>query len=505
MRGALPRRRLPTDRRRPARRQGRPRHRHRAPGGVRHADRAELRARPHPRRSDRTASRGAAAHGATRPSASTASGCPAARCTTTTIRASASRSAWTALTTRARCVWNNALGELWRRTGPIYLPRTLARRPGVTQKRLREQVRVAYIKVAEYQRRGLVHLHVIARLDRAMPDYRADQLRPPGARFTVELLEDAVRDHRPRGRRAAARRARRRPRRAGATSSTSASSTHHERRAGRRLPGQVRDQEHRTGRRAACTAIDADQIDELRRCASTCAATCAPRSRSTSACRAPRPSSTAASPAPRRPRARKPRSDPERAGAGAPLQAMSHRETRPRPPPRRHRPHRTHRPLGADRSRRAAARHGDSSRSATSRLIAPAARTPRAANAGSAAGRVRAPARLPRPLPDQEPRLLHHLQGAAPSARAARARAAARRSPDAAQRALADASERIASFRYVGQGHLTAADALLAASAAARAREHRRAAREERAMAAIGSEDSEKGGVMMMDPARVNG
>jgi Replication initiator protein, pSAM2 len=53
------------------------------------------------------------------------------------------------------------------------------------------------------------------------------------------------------------------------------------------------------------------------------------------------------------------------------------------------------------------------------------------------------------------------------------------RSDDAAQRALAGAVERVASLRYVGQGHLTAADALLAASAAARAREGRRLAREE--------------------------
>jgi hypothetical protein len=58
----------------------------------------------------------------------------------------------------------------------------------------------------------------------------------------------------------------------------------------------------------------------------------------------------------------------------------------------------------------------------------------------------------------------------------------AARSQDAAQRALAQtaASDRFASFRYVGRGHLTAAEAFLAASAAARAREHRRAAREAR-------------------------
>jgi hypothetical protein len=67
------------------------------------------------------------------------------------------------------------------------------------------------------------------------------------------------------------------------------------------------------------------------------------------------------------------------------------------------------------------------------------------------------------------------------------------RSDDAAQRALAGAVERVASFRFVGQGHLTAADALLAASAAARARESRRLAREELSPSLVGRED-EKGG-----------
>ena len=57
-----------------------------------------------------------------------------------------------------------------------------------------------------------------------------------------------------------------------------------------------------------------------------------------------------------------------------------------------------------------------------------------------------------------------------------------RRSGDAAQRALAElaGSERVVGFRFVGQGHLTSADAYLAASAAARAREQRQAARLER-------------------------
>ena len=83
----------------------------------------------------------------------------------------------------------------------------------MTQKRLRELVRVAYVKVAEYQRRGLVHLHVVIRLDRAMPDLpRATRSTRRRARFGVELLEDALRATVADGRRAAARRARRRPR-----------------------------------------------------------------------------------------------------------------------------------------------------------------------------------------------------------------------------------------------------------------------------------------------------
>jgi hypothetical protein len=89
-------------------------------------------------------------------------------------------------------IWNNLLGELWRRT-TIYLPRKLAGLAGITQKRLHELVRVSYVKVSEYQRRGLVHLHPIIRLDRRMPDYRAGEIRAPDRRFTSELLEQALR------------------------------------------------------------------------------------------------------------------------------------------------------------------------------------------------------------------------------------------------------------------------------------------------------------------------
>ncbi|MDA0159578.1 hypothetical protein OM076_04820 [Solirubrobacter ginsenosidimutans] len=89
-------------------------------------------------------------------------------------------------------LWNSLLGELWRRT-TIYLPRKLAQRLGITQKRLKQLVRAAYVKVAEYQQRGLVHVHVVIRLDEALPTYRRDVIRAPDHRFTVELLEHALR------------------------------------------------------------------------------------------------------------------------------------------------------------------------------------------------------------------------------------------------------------------------------------------------------------------------
>ncbi|WP_051324162.1 replication initiator [Candidatus Solirubrobacter pratensis] len=89
-------------------------------------------------------------------------------------------------------LWNNLLGELWRRT-TIYLPRTMAHLTRRTQKRLKRLVRFSYVKVAEYQRRGLIHLHVVIRLDRAMPKYRAHELHPPAREFDLELLEQTIR------------------------------------------------------------------------------------------------------------------------------------------------------------------------------------------------------------------------------------------------------------------------------------------------------------------------
>ena len=82
----------------------------------------------------------------------------------------------------------NALApELWRRF-TIYLPRQLARLAGVTQRQLRRGVRVRFVKVAEYQHRGIIHYHAVIRLDAAGDDYQ-----PPPPRYTAQLLEQAIR------------------------------------------------------------------------------------------------------------------------------------------------------------------------------------------------------------------------------------------------------------------------------------------------------------------------
>jgi hypothetical protein len=82
----------------------------------------------------------------------------------------------------------NALApELWRRF-TIYLPRQLARLAGITQDQLRREVRVRFVKVAEYQHRGIIHYHTIIRLDAP-----GDRHQPPPARYTTQLLDQAIR------------------------------------------------------------------------------------------------------------------------------------------------------------------------------------------------------------------------------------------------------------------------------------------------------------------------
>ena len=83
-------------------------------------------------------------------------------------------------------LFNAYAPELWRRF-TITLRRTLARRAGLTGKAFAAQARLSYAKVAEYQRRGVVHFHAIVRLDGP-----AGPSAAPPAWATLGLLTDAI-------------------------------------------------------------------------------------------------------------------------------------------------------------------------------------------------------------------------------------------------------------------------------------------------------------------------
>ncbi|MEU4927837.1 replication initiator [Streptomyces yokosukanensis] len=87
----------------------------------------------------------------------------------------------------AAVLWNAHAGALWRRFS-TYLRREVAKRAGLSQRRLREHARVSFAKVAEYQKRGAVHFHAVIRLD---GPGGGDAVPPAWA--TAELLTDAIR------------------------------------------------------------------------------------------------------------------------------------------------------------------------------------------------------------------------------------------------------------------------------------------------------------------------
>ena len=87
----------------------------------------------------------------------------------------------------AAVLFNFHAGELWRRF-TTYLPRHLARLAGVTGKQLRKELRIRYVKVAEYQARGVIHFHAVIRLDA----HTKEGFTPPPARYSAALLCDAI-------------------------------------------------------------------------------------------------------------------------------------------------------------------------------------------------------------------------------------------------------------------------------------------------------------------------
>jgi Replication initiator protein, pSAM2 len=86
----------------------------------------------------------------------------------------------------AAVLFNFHAGRLFKRF-TTYLPRHLARLAGVTRKKLRADLRIRYVKVAEYQARGIIHFHAVIRLDAPGTGYPL-----PPARYTVALLCDAI-------------------------------------------------------------------------------------------------------------------------------------------------------------------------------------------------------------------------------------------------------------------------------------------------------------------------
>ena len=56
------------------------------------------------------------------------------------------------------------LHQSWKRV-TIYTRRNLAKLYGLTQKAFNWEIRLSFVKVVEYPRRGVIHLHAVARLD----------------------------------------------------------------------------------------------------------------------------------------------------------------------------------------------------------------------------------------------------------------------------------------------------------------------------------------------------
>jgi len=89
-------------------------------------------------------------------------------------------------------LWNAHASELWRRTR-IRIYRELAALVGISERVLKREVSVQYVKVAEYQKRGLVHFHILIRLD-AAPSQSGESCQPPPEHYSADLLAEAVRN-----------------------------------------------------------------------------------------------------------------------------------------------------------------------------------------------------------------------------------------------------------------------------------------------------------------------
>lgn len=88
----------------------------------------------------------------------------------------------------AHVAFNWHAPELWRRF-TITLRRVLARDAGLTSKEFAELCRVSFVKVAEFQRRAVIHFHALIRLDAP-----GDGFEPPLLSLAVDQLTEAIRE-----------------------------------------------------------------------------------------------------------------------------------------------------------------------------------------------------------------------------------------------------------------------------------------------------------------------
>jgi hypothetical protein len=83
-------------------------------------------------------------------------------------------------------LFNAGVSELWRRT-TIYALRALGSLLGLSAREAARQLRLSYVKVVEFQRRGSVHLHALVRAD-----VRDDELGPAPDGVDVDMVAGAL-------------------------------------------------------------------------------------------------------------------------------------------------------------------------------------------------------------------------------------------------------------------------------------------------------------------------
>jgi hypothetical protein len=81
-------------------------------------------------------------------------------------------------------VWNAHAPELWRRT-------VIGIRRRLDKLAKRARVRLSFAKMAEFQRRGLIHFHAIFRLDGTDPNHPERTVPPPPA-ITADVLASVI-------------------------------------------------------------------------------------------------------------------------------------------------------------------------------------------------------------------------------------------------------------------------------------------------------------------------